>query len=95
MAMRLLDQNAGDLGLVLGLSRQAGQQRQTGGARLRIEDIETICGAWNLPLDLFRMEPLDAGSWILNNMSEQVIQALRWNTAPQDNGLDLLVKVPV
>lgn len=67
IAMRLLDRDDADLATVLGLSRQAAQQRRTGGARLRQQDVEDIAAAWDLPIDLFRMEPEPAVGWLLEN----------------------------
>lgn len=73
IAMRLLDHDDADLASVLGLSRQAGQQRRTGGSRLRQQDVEDIASAWDLPIDLFRMEPADALDWLVRNKRHEVV----------------------
>jgi hypothetical protein len=75
--MRLLGNDDADLAAVLGLSRQAAQQRRTGGARLRPQDMEDIADAWQLPIELFRMDPTDALDWLVNERRMQVLQASR------------------
>jgi hypothetical protein len=91
IAMRLLDRDDADLASVLSLSRQAAQQRRTGGARLRQQDVEDIATAWDLPVDLFRMEAEEAVGWLLDNRrliiagvgSEHPRSRSRWSVSHQ------------
>jgi hypothetical protein len=72
ITMLLLGYDDQHLADVLGLSRQAGRQRRTGGTRLRQQDLEDISASWNLPIGLFRMTPLDAAHWLLNERGAQI-----------------------
>lgn len=56
---------------------QTVQSRRRGWSRIRMGDAVKLATAMDLPVELFSMDPLDAGAWILTNRSEQVIAASR------------------
>lgn len=77
LAMRLLGHTDSSVAEPLGKKYQAIQQRRRGETRIRIGDIDDLSAALDVPPDLFQMDPLDAGAWLLSNRSEQVIAACR------------------
>lgn len=78
IAARLLGQKNEAIGQRLDKSTQWVQQRRSGETRIRLGlDEISLAQALDVPVELFSMDPLDAGSWILTNRSEQVIAASR------------------
>lgn len=78
IAMRLLGKTDTAVAEVLGKRYQAVQARRHGETRIRMGDVNGLATALDVPTELFGMEPLDAGAWILSNRPDQVIDASGW-----------------
>jgi len=78
ISMRTLGFTNSAIGDAIDKSAQYVQQRRSGESRIRMGDSANLAAALDVPEELFRMDPLDAGSWILTNRSEQVIAASGW-----------------
>lgn len=81
MSARLLGQTNEAIAQHLDRSTQWVQQRRVAETRIRLgtDDI-AIADALDIPPSLFTMDPLDAGSWLLNNRTEQVIASFGWSS---------------
>lgn len=86
LTMRLLGKTDTDVAAPMGKKYQAVQQRRRGETRIRLGDVAELATALDVPADLFSMDPLDAGSWLLSNRRDQVIAAAGCfgRTAEQD-----------
>lgn len=78
LAMRLLGRTDASVAAPLDQKYQWVQQRRRGETRIRIGDLADLARSLDVPLELFTMDPLDAGSWLLSNRREQVIAASGW-----------------
>lgn len=78
IAMRLLGATDAAVAAPLGKKYQAIQQRRRGETRIRLGDTPLLAAALDIPPELFDMDPLDAGAWLLTNRSKQVIAASGW-----------------
>ena len=78
LAMRLLGHTDTSVAVPLARKYQWVQQRRRGETRIRIGDMAELAASLDVPESLFGMDPLDAGSWLLNNRREQVISASGW-----------------
>ena len=79
ITMDLLGFDAGDLAKVVGCSRSNIEGKLNKRSRIRIgtHDVD-YAAALGVPVELFAMDPLDAGSWLLANRSQQVTAAFGW-----------------
>jgi hypothetical protein len=79
ISMDLLGFEAGDLAKIVACSRSSieGKLNKRSRIRLGTQDVE-YAAALGIPVELFAMDPLDAGAWLLSNRSEQVIDAFGW-----------------
>lgn len=79
ITMDILGYEPGDLAKIVGCSRSSIEGKLNKRSRIRIgdQDVE-YAAALGVPVDLFAMDPLDAGSWVLANRSEQVSSRFGW-----------------
>ena len=79
ITMDLLGFDAGDLAKIVACSRSNIEGKLNKRSRIRIgtHDVD-YAAALGVPVELFAMDPLDAGSWLLANRSEQVMNAFGW-----------------
>lgn len=79
ISMDLLGFEPGDLAKAVGCSRSSIEGKLNKRSRIRIgTHDEEYAAALGIPVDLFTMDPLDAGAWLLTNRSEQVTNAFGW-----------------
>jgi hypothetical protein len=79
ITMDILGFDAGDLAKIVGCSRSNIEGKLNKRSRIRIgaQDVE-YAAALGVPVELFTMDPLDAGAWVLANRSEQVSSRFGW-----------------
>lgn len=81
ITMDILGYDAGDLAKVVGCSRSNIEGKLNKRSRIRIgtQDVE-YAAALGVPVELFAMDALDAGAWVLSNRAEQVSSRFGWTS---------------